>query len=112
MISRNMLINFRAFDRAADAFNQVATQAPQALVDVVTATTDPTACGATRGLGNVDAAVGIMLQVFGELMTSTIVPGLDNGLAGEAALLADSETLLRETEDNNTDLAASIGDVL
>ena len=59
-----------------------------------------------------DAAVGIMLQVFGELMTSTIVPSLDNGLAGEAALLADSETLLRETEDNNTDLAASIGDVL
>lgn len=49
-----------------------------------------------------------MLQVFGQIMSGTVVPSLRSGLASEADALSDTAKALRATEDANTAEANTI----
>ncbi len=108
-MSGQMRISFPSWTTAATTFDDAANAAPRRLADVVTSTTDGGACGAAKGLATVDGAVAIMLSVFGEIMSGTVVPSLRDGLATEADGLVQTGKALRDMEDINTDVATSIG---
>ena len=107
-MSDKMEIDFRSWNTAAGAFDGVAGRAPASIDAVVSGTTDPSACGAAGGLATVDGAVAIMLQVFGQIMSGTVVPSLRSGLASEADALSDTGKALRAAEDVNAAEANTI----
>lgn len=102
---RDMEIDFGSWPRVAEAFDDVATSAPQRLLAVVDETTSSSACGAAGGFATVDAAIGTMLEVFGEIMRSSVATSLGDGLTGEAAALHNTGQTLKRMEESNTDLA-------
>lgn len=100
-------IDFDSWNRAAKGYDDVTQSAPSALDQVVSATTQPSACEAD-GPSTVDAAVSLMLTVFSEVMREGFIAPLREGLASEADALVDTGKDFRAAEDDHAAIAGAV----
>ncbi len=108
-MSGDMKVEFSSWNRAARGFDEVSKSAPTSLSGVVSATTNPGACGAD-GPSTVDGAVSLMLTAFAAVMQEGFITPLQEGLASEANALVDTGKQLQDMEDDNTTTAQGVGE--
>lgn len=94
-----------AWRKAAQAHEQAGSSATSSLSELVSSTTDASACGAAGGLATVDGAVAMMLTAFGQVMQSEVLDNLDVAMADEAAAMAATGDTFDATEADAVDQA-------